>query len=466
MNDIVIPWGPQPRQGDLLKACGLYDFMTTGAEPQPPVCRMIGYGGAAFGGKTDGLLGIGMVAAFAYPGCKVGFFRRKFTELEGADGAIERSLELMSGFGEYNAGRHRWALPGGSRLYFNHCHRETDVYDYQSQAWDILLADEVTHFSWKIIDYLITRNRPTSDIPGLVPFTVMGTNPGNVGHQWFSQVFDVLEEDGPPEQVKDRYTPNESKEKSYFIPAFLEDNPIGLERDPEYPDRLEARDPDVARALRWGDWTVFAGQAFRTWSQREHVIDPIDLPVWWPRWRAIDWGSAKPFCCLWFAKDPDLGRIYMYREAYAKDMDDQAQARLVYEMTPPWENITITYADPSMWAKKNYKGITTTTAQEYMDEKVPLTRADNDRLNGKRKVDRILGKLPDGGPGLLVFRNCRNFIRTLPALPYDETNSEDVDTDAEDHAYDTLRYGLTKYRSRVAKKRKPARSPLQEASYL
>ena len=49
----------------------------------------------------------------------------------------------------------------------------------------------------------------------------------------------------------------------------------------------------------------------------------------------------------------------------------------------------------------------------------------------------------DGRPGLVIFTNCRNLIRTLPALPY-STRTLDVDTNAEDHAVDALRYGLTR----------------------
>lgn len=53
----------------------------------------------------------------------------------------------------------------------------------------------------------------------------------------------------------------------------------------------------------------------------------------------------------------------------------------------------------------------------------------------------------DGEPGLVVFETCANLIRTLPALPYDAVRVEDVDTHAEDHAYDALRYALS-YRVR------------------
>jgi hypothetical protein len=50
------------------------------------------------------------------------------------------------------------------------------------------------------------------------------------------------------------------------------------------------------------------------------------------------------------------------------------------------------------------------------------------------------------GPMLLASRHCHaGFWRTLPDLVMDEhkhgIKSEDVDTDQEDHAYDSVRYG-------------------------
>ena len=41
---------------------------------------------------------------------------------------------------------------------------------------------------------------------------------------------------------------------------------------------------------------------------------------------------------------------------------------------------------------------------------------------------------------LYFFKNCRNTIRTLPILQYDEHKVEDVNTKQEDHAADSLRY--------------------------
>jgi hypothetical protein len=47
-----------------------------------------------------------------------------------------------------------------------------------------------------------------------------------------------------------------------------------------------------------------------------------------------------------------------------------------------------------------------------------------------------------GWPGLIMFRNCRNLIRTLPAMTYDKGHPEDIDPDCEEHAVKALMYGL------------------------
>jgi hypothetical protein len=47
-----------------------------------------------------------------------------------------------------------------------------------------------------------------------------------------------------------------------------------------------------------------------------------------------------------------------------------------------------------------------------------------------------------GEPTLKLFNTCTNINRQLAGIPLSKTNSEDVDTKAEDHAYDALRYML------------------------
>jgi hypothetical protein len=53
--------------------------------------------------------------------------------------------------------------------------------------------------------------------------------------------------------------------------------------------------------------------------------------------------------------------------------------------------------------------------------------------------ERLVGDAE--GPQIVIFSTCTHIIRTLPALQHDPIRAEDVDTDAEDHAPDTLRYG-------------------------
>ena len=116
-------------------------------------------------------------------------------------------------------------------------------------------------------------------------------------------------------------------------------------------------------------------------------------------------------------------------------MTDEQQARIIIESTSPEEKIGISYADPSMWASKNLIGNIGSSADEYMEEGIPITKADNDRLSGKRKVHRQLSRLGDGYSGLWVFPQCNNLIRELGNLALDVEKLEDVDSDQDDHAY-------------------------------
>lgn len=50
------------------------------------------------------------------------------------------------------------------------------------------------------------------------------------------------------------------------------------------------------------------------------MIDPIEIPNHWYRYRAIDYGYAAPFCCLWLAVDYDRN-VYVYKEHYEAGQD-------------------------------------------------------------------------------------------------------------------------------------------------
>ena len=66
------------------------------------------------------------------------------------------------------------------------------------------------------------------------------------------------------------------------------------------------------------------------------------------------------------------------------------------------------------------------------------------RVRGIQSYTNASRSKTDGYGGLVVFRNCRNLVRTLAAIVYSRSNPEDVDDSCEQHATDALRYGLTR----------------------
>lgn len=302
-----------------------------------------------------------------------------------------------------------------------------DPSKYQSTEFAAIGVDELTKNKLSTFNLL----RGSLRWPGIRNTRfVAGTNPGSIGHLWVKDYW--INKKYPPELqgLADQFA---------FVSALPDDNPS---LDQSYWDELNTLPPDLARAWRWGDWDVFEGQAFGEWRRDLHVIPPFQPPENWRKLRGIDWGRVKPFCCLWGAQDPDTGRVIIYRELYETGLTDRQQAKRIREMSR--ERIAVTHADPSMWVKKSHQDEVFSTADEYQAVGVPLSQADNSRVPGKNKVSTMLAELaPDGKPLLQITESCPNLIRTLPALPRDKANVEDVDSDAEDHAYDACRYLLS-----------------------
>ena len=65
-------------------------------------------------------------------------------------------------------------------------------------------------------------------------------------------------------------------------------------------------------------------------------------------------------------------------------------------------------------------------------------------LDAHDKIDEKTGDItPSEEAGFIVFENCKNTIRTLPSIPRDEHDPEDVNTESPDHIYDVIRYKLS-----------------------
>lgn len=399
------------------------------------------YGGAAGGGKTAAIVAEGITLALEYPGIPINFFRRTIPELKSTilpEIHKQCAAYIKAGHMSWHGLDRQFRLANGSTLNLNYCDTDADVYRYQGTEMPVILIDELTQFPQAWVEYLKTRNRTSN--PSWPIIFAAGTNPGGVGHGWVKNRFI------DPTAPETLYTDPESGETRIYIPAKVDDHPIEKFRD-DYKKKLNAiSDVDLRRALRDGDWDVFAGQVFTEFSREKHVVEPFSIPDHWIRWFSYDHGYNTFAAGLWFAQDPTTERKYVYRELYETTTGVSELARLIKQLSGR-ERVVPNLADPAIWKGAGDQNTGKSVAEMFGAEGISFTPANNDRLAGKAAVHEALSIAPDGLPHLQIFSNCVNLIRTLPSLPYDKFRVEDVDTKAEDHPYDALRYGLMSQRS-------------------
>lgn len=316
-------------------------------------------------------------------------------------------------------------LENKSRLVIGGYKDDSDIDKYLGIEYDIIVVEECTQVTGDKITKL--RGSLRTSKAGWKPRMYLSTNADGIGLLWFKKMF--IEPFRKGIETITRF-----HDVTHIHNPFIDEG---------YNRWLDSLTGALRKAWRDGDWDAFAGMAFPMWSQADHVIPSFDVPDEWPKWRAIDDGTAAPWCCLWFTKDPITNRQYVYREAYQAELTTEQQIARIHDMTQPNEKVTFTYADPAMWATRNHKNEWYSIADAYKKGGIPLIKADNDRVSGKRKVDSILSLAPDGLPGVQIFEHCTHLIEQLSTLARDKTNPEDVDTKAEDHAYDPFRYGQT-----------------------
>ena len=86
-----------------------------------------------------------------------------------------------------------------------------------------------------------------------------------------------------------------------YIPARLDDNPILMQNDPLYADKLMGLGGALAKAMLEGDWDAIEGAYFDNYDASIHSIEYVNVPNSWYKIRAFDWGYSRPFCVLWGA---------------------------------------------------------------------------------------------------------------------------------------------------------------------
>lgn len=400
------------------------------------------YGGAAGGGKSFGMLWDAYMHCVRHPGVHTILFRRTFPQLEKS--LIFKSRTLFdSTMGHYSIKEKMWTIytaGAPSYMHFGHCKNESDVYNYHSMQFDAEYFDELTHWTEFQYTYLLTRLRP--NVEGVTPHVKASANPGGIGHGWVRRrwrlwdkdiAFRVYKPDAEGEEIQ-------APPSRVFVPALVTDNYFIMKNDPGYVERLKSS--PYRRQLLEGDWSVFSGQAFPEFARGLHTCKSFPIPDTWERWISIDYGYSRPCAIYWHARDPQVGRIYTYKELYGAGIKEVDQARRTVGMSVSAdgkpERILATIADPSVFSPR---GGGSSIAEVYQSGGLYVERGNRERKSGKARVHSYLSMAPDGKPWWVIFGDkCPNLARTLPELVLDEHDNEDVDTTQEDHAYDSCRY--------------------------
>jgi hypothetical protein len=438
------------------------------------------YGGAAGGGKSHLMRTAAIQWCAQIPNLQVYLFRRisedlhknhmvgptAFPEMLGP--WIEAGLVKITGS---PAVVH--FLFNGAKIHLCHCQYESDRLKYLGAEIHVLLVDELTTFTDTIYKFLRGRVRLGGlNIPepfqGLFPRILCGSNPGQIGHNWVKEAFRPTTH---PFKIW-KTGKKEGGMMRQFIPALLKDNPTMEEG---YAEKLEGLgSAHLVRAMLDGDWDIVAGGMFDDlWRLDKHVIPATAIPMGWKVDRSFDYGSSKPFAVCWWAEsngDPLVysdgsyincpkGTVIHFNEFYGWNGEPNHGSRmLMKEVAKKIKEKEEAMIESTLIASKPASGPADSSiftvedghciADEMTTAGIAWTTANKSpgsRKAGWEKIRRMLkasSQRPMEEPGLLVFDTCRHFIRTVPVLPRDPKDEDDVDTDAEDHIGDAARYRL------------------------
>jgi|PlaIllAssembly_1097288.scaffolds.fasta_scaffold00047_18 hypothetical protein len=454
------------------------------------------YGGGAGSGKSDVLLVYGLVHRLhENPKFKQVFQRRTYPELKNE--IVPRSRELYAKFGAtLNRSDMVWTFPrpdqyggtggsnAGAMIFLGHCENEDDVHKYDSMEINLYTPDELTSFTEYIYLYIGYTRVRTSD-PSLPAIIRSAGMPGGIGHTFVKRRF----VDPAPEGNK--IIVGRGGNKRIYVHSTLADNP---HIDPNYAQGLDALHDAERKAKKFGDWSAYLGQVFNEFRDRQypdepenalHVVEPFDIPNWWPKIVVGDWGFAAMTYIMYGAISPQK-RLYIYREQSFVKTKIEEWAPFVREFIDKEKPRTVKFCQSAKadrgqehtiqeqiaaalgrsidltgnaagsrvagkilvheylrWNKKHTPQAETPTYSE--EHAMWLLR--NKGLEDYKAYLSLFNAAPleeENLPKLQIFNNCPLLVDAIKACSYDKPKdnkpAEDVAEFSGDDPYDTLRY--------------------------
>jgi Terminase large subunit, T4likevirus-type, N-terminal len=451
-----VVWEPQLGPQTALLSCPVFEVF---------------FGGARGGGKTDGMLGEWVSHQDLHGEEASGLMVRR--TLRDIEDTIKRSHKIYAPLGAvYSVQNKLWRFPNGAEIKFRYLDNDADADHYQGHSYTRVYVEELGQFpSPTPVMKLMGTLRSGSSVP--CGFRATG-NPGGAGHAWVKERYI----DPAPRgyqilstEFKNPFTGMLLRKERVFIPSRLPDNKF---LGDDYIATLQlAGSEKLVRAWLLGDWEIVEGAFFEEFSSALHVMRPFGVPARWTRFRAMDWGSAKPFCVGWYTVVGEdvvvredhterilpRGALIKYREWYGmkngqpnvglKMTAEEVAAGIVQlESDEPRDiggdtGVSYGVLDPSAFQVDG--GPSIAERMSNPPNRVFFRRADNKRVSrvgamGGWDMLRHRLKGEDGSPMIYFFSNCAHTIRTLPNLQHDSKNAEDLDTESEDHAGDETRY--------------------------
>lgn len=339
-------------------------------------------------------------------------------------------MTQLKDIAKYNAEAKEFNFPNGSRILLGYCSAESDVLQYQGQAYDVIFLEEATHFTEFQFETLTESNRSSGMMKEKFPPRMYFTcNPGGIGHTWVKRLF-----------IDKDYRNKEHPNNYDFIPSTVYDNEFIMTNNPEYVENLENLPEMRKRAMLYGDWDAFDGQYFEEFNRDIHVIRPFEVPSHWNRYTSMDYGLDM-LSVLWIAIDT-YGNAFVYKALHEKDLIVSAASRRIKEVNGT-DNILIKYAPPDLENRQKDTG--KSIFDLFAENGQYFQKSDNSRIAGWMAVKEWLKiietkNLETGEPvktsRLKIFSNCTDLIKNLPLLQYDEKNPNDCANEPHEITHD------------------------------